>query len=87
MSLFRRDEDLNCQQVARLMHGFLDGEIPAHEAEMVAAHLDKCERCGIEAATFRRVKSAIRALRPDLDADALSRLSTYVDEVASGRSH
>lgn len=79
MKLRRRS--LSCRRVRRLMHGFLDGEIPADQAERVAAHLDACVDCGIEAEVLRDVVSAIGRQRPDLDPAAIARLQAHLDQV------
>ncbi len=79
-----RRHSLSCRRVRRLMHGFLDGEIPAEQAERVAAHLDECVACGIEAEVLRDVVRAIGRQRPDLDPAAIVRLQAHVDRVVGG---
>lgn len=48
---------------------------------MVAAHLESCSRCHVEAELLSRVIEAIRRLRPDLDLAAYTRLVTAVEDV------
>jgi anti-sigma factor RsiW len=50
-------------------------------AEMVAAHLESCSRCHVEAELLARVIRAIRRVRPDLDLEAYTRLVDAVDEL------
>ena len=76
---------LSCRQVRRVLQSFLDGEISAERAELVAAHLEACRRCGGEADLLREVIAAIRTLRPDLDLAAWTRLVAAVDQVTSDR--
>lgn len=69
---------LSCREVQRLMQRFLDGELPDSQVDLVAAHLEDCERCGIEAETYRRIKAALRRLRTDVDPAPLERLRAYI---------
>lgn len=75
-----------CHRVRALMDAWLDGEVPADQAHRVAAHLADCERCGVEAATARRVKESLAALAPHLrppsDPAALTRLRRYAEDLA-----
>lgn len=73
---------LSCREVMRVLHAFLDGEITSQRAELVAAHLDSCTRCGVEADVLERVITQIRSLRPDLDLAAYSRLVDAIDRLA-----
>lgn len=70
-----------CHVVGAVLQAFLDGELGADDAEIVAAHLEHCERCGIERATTQRVITAIRRQRPDLDAALVERLTGFVDRI------
>jgi anti-sigma factor RsiW len=70
-----------CHEVGAVLQAYLDGELGPQDAELVAEHLEHCERCQIEARTVDRVVAVIRRQRPDLEADALSRLERFVDEL------
>lgn len=72
----------SCDQVARVLHAYLDGELGPQDAELVAEHLRHCDHCPVEAETVRRVVRAIRRQRPDLDLGAIERLERYVDTLA-----
>lgn len=74
---------LDCDQVRDLMQSFLDGELPDRDAGRVAAHLHDCDRCGIDADTYRRVKDRLARLRIPADPAALSRLERFVDELTA----
>ncbi len=69
-----RDARLGCRQVRRMLQAFLDGEVDPLEGELVAAHLESCSRCQVEAETQMLVIVALRRLRPDLDLAAYTRL-------------
>ena len=45
------------------------------QAERVAAHLESCSRCHVEAEVLSRVIEALQRLRPDLDLAAYTRLA------------
>ena len=71
--------DPDCHQVAEVLQSYLDGELDPGDTGAVAAHLEHCERCGIEAETVTRVIEAIRRQRPPLDPDGIERLAGFVD--------
>ena len=81
--LSSQTERLGCRQVRKVLQAFLDGEIEAHRAELVAAHLESCSRCRVEADTLQRVITELRQHRPDLDLDAYTRLSDTLDRLTS----
>ena len=80
MRLFRR-RPVDCRRVAALMQAYLDGELPESETATVAAHLDDCVRCGIDADVYRRVKAAVHGLRTPADRDVVQRLHSYAQEL------
>lgn len=38
-------EEISCQEAARRVYEFLDGELPPEEADRVRCHVEKCRRC------------------------------------------
>jgi anti-sigma factor RsiW len=80
-----RSQPLSCHEVRRMLQSVLDGEMPADRAELVAAHLESCRRCEIEAHTVRQVIAAIRRQRPDLDLAAVTRLTDVAERLAEER--
>jgi anti-sigma factor RsiW len=77
---------LGCVQVRRTLQSFLDGEVEPHLAELVAAHLESCSRCDIEAGMPARVIDSIRRLRPDLDLAAYTRLADAAEDLIGPHS-
>lgn len=77
---------LSCRQVRRTLQAFLDGEVAPERAEQVAAHLESCTRCSVEADIMDRVISALQRLRPDLDLAAYTRLVDAVDRIRDRES-
>jgi anti-sigma factor (TIGR02949 family) len=73
--------DPDCHVVGAVLQAYLDGELGPEDAELVAAHLEHCERCQIEASTVEQVVDAIRRQRPDLDPAPIDRLAGFVDRL------
>lgn len=76
-----------CRKVVRVLQDYLDGEVSGSTRTMVAEHLEQCRRCGLEASTYRAIKSAIAASAPDqlIDAAAVERLRRFAQELADHR--
>jgi len=67
-----------CARVARVLQSYLDGEVDPPTTAMVTAHLEFCRRCGLEASTYRAIKTAIAATGPaDVDQAAIGRLQSF----------
>lgn len=73
---------MNCLQVARLLQSYLDGETDEVTARRVAAHLEDCRRCGLEASAYEEIRGALsRRGRPD--AQAVARLRAFGEALLS----
>ena len=84
MNLIQRLLMPDCARVAKVLQAYLDGELDDRHAGMVAAHLEHCERCGIEAEVYEQVKDQLRDLHQQPDPDAIARLRTFADRVVAG---
>jgi anti-sigma factor RsiW len=73
--------DPECHVVGAVLQAYLDGELGPQDAELVAEHLEHCQRCEIEAATVTQVVDAIKRQRPDLDPEPIERLAGFVDRL------
>lgn len=76
---FRRrepDGPLDCRAVGRRLQAALDGESPDDIADLVAAHLEQCRHCGLEADTYLRIKASLAKDAP-IDDDAAHRLRVF----------
>ena len=73
-----------CHEVGAVLQAYLDGELGPEDAELVTEHLEHCERCEIESTTITQVVEEIRRQRPDLEQEALARLTDFVDELVEG---
>lgn len=73
----------DCREIARVLQAHLDGELPAHEVEAVAAHLGECPPCDLEAEAYREIKSALRRTAGSLPPDMVDRLRRYCDHLVT----
>jgi anti-sigma factor RsiW len=65
-------------EVIRKLDAYLDGQIPDEvTARRIAAHLDVCRRCGLEARTLTELKASLRRLAPKVDPGTLDRLRSF----------
>jgi anti-sigma factor RsiW len=67
---------INCLHVMRVMQSYLDGETDEVTARRVAAHLESCRRCGLDAAVYREIKNAL-ARREAPDPSSIDRLRAF----------
>ena len=58
MAMLDRLTERRSHQVAKVLQGYLDGEVDPATAHMVHEHLEVCRRCGPEASTYRAIKTA-----------------------------
>lgn len=80
-AFWRRREELDCHEVARVLQAYLDQELDRGLAREVADHLDDCHRCGMEAETYRRLKASLSNLRQPVDPESVERLRRFVDDL------
>ncbi|HMO10051.1 MAG TPA: zf-HC2 domain-containing protein [Actinotalea sp.] len=76
---FSRSE---CHRVAKVLQAYLDGEAPVPTAAFVAAHLEVCRMCGLEASTYLAIRTAIAVgapAGPAPDPGAVDRLRRFGD--------
>jgi hypothetical protein len=50
----------------------------------LAAHLEDCRRCGLEADTYERIKHSLADHQPSVPADSLARLREFGSRIARG---
>lgn len=75
---------LDCHQVGEMLQYYLDGEIDAVRDDKIAAHLDACRQCGLEAETYERIRTALAGRRPDVSAESIARLREFGERLARG---
>lgn len=84
MKWFRRrrpDGPLTCKEVARVLQGYLDGEVAPTVARDVADHLDDCVDCNFEAHVYDEIKAALRRRARDVPEDSVARLVAFGHEL------
>ena len=81
----REPRPMTCHEVAGILQAFLDDETDQVAARRVAHHLHDCVRCGLEAATYERIKRSVALGRPALDPPAVARLRRFGEQLATPR--
>jgi anti-sigma factor RsiW len=56
----------DCARIDTLVTPYVDGELPAADAQLVAAHIDRCPPCRDKVAAERAVRACVRARRDEL---------------------
>ncbi len=81
---WRKDAELNCREVGQVLQAYLDGELADEDAPLVAAHLEECRLCGLEAASYERIKAALAQPMPEgADPEAIDRLRSFGRDLAA----
>lgn len=75
----------SCRHVARVLQAYLDGEVDEVTARRVARHLEICQRCGLESATYTEIKRALSRQAEPLSAESVSRLQEFAARLKTGR--
>jgi anti-sigma factor RsiW len=92
MTLLDRLTMRSCRQVARVLQDYLDGEVDLGTARMVHDHLEECRRCGLEASTYRAIKTALPIAeattgRVEVDPQAVARLRRFAEALSHPSDH
>jgi anti-sigma factor RsiW len=87
MTILERLTMRRCRQVANVLQAYLDGEVDPATAHMVHDHLEECLRCGLEAHTYRAIKTAIpmakaSTTRIEVDPQAIERLRRFAEDLS-----
>ncbi len=80
--LFGPRDQRSCRQVGQLLQTHLDGELDPARSQRVAAHLDDCLRCGLEADTYRALCDSLERRIP-IDPEPLARLHEFGARLAA----
>lgn len=74
-------EPVDCDEVMRVLQSYLDGELRIG-ADEVAAHLEACRHCDVEAATYERIHAAlVRPVEGTVDEASLARLRAFAADL------
>lgn len=75
---------MSCHQVGRVLQTYLDNELDDDAARKVAAHLEDCRRCGLEAETCEALKASLQRGPAGLADEPVSRLREFGERLARG---
>ncbi len=75
---------MTCEEVGRWLQHHLDHELDERRSGRLAAHLEDCKRCGLEADTYERIKHSLAGTRPAVSDDAIERLRQFGERIARG---
>lgn len=86
MKLFRtaNHRPMQCDEVGKLLQHYLDGHLDERRGARLAAHLEDCRRCGLEASTYERIKESLAERRGSVPAESLARLREFGERIAKG---
>lgn len=86
--IFRRPRHtkgaLNCIQVGKVLQQYLDDVVDPTTADLVAAHLDDCKRCGMKASEYRQIKRSLAQTPAEGDDAAIARLRDFAAKISAG---
>jgi anti-sigma factor (TIGR02949 family) len=69
-----------CMLVMQQLQSYIDGEVDEAARRKVAAHLEECRHCGLEADVYRAIKQAIANYERPPDA-AVDRLRAFAESL------
>lgn len=75
---------MSCHQVGKVLQTYLDDELDDDAARKVAAHLEDCRRCGLEAETYEALKASLQRGPAGLADEPVSRLREFGERLARG---
>lgn len=81
--LGRRSSTVDCHQVGRVLQSYLDDAVEPDFAAKIAAHLEACKACGLEAETYDKIKASLASTMPEVDAEAIARLRAFGEKLTS----
>ena len=85
MRLFRRVNDLACQELVELASDYLEGAVSRDDRARIDAHLKACDGCSEYIAQLRRTVELTGRLRPEaLDPAAREQLLTVFRQWKTG---
>jgi len=78
---------MNCHEFELELGDYVDGTLPSHRVEAVAAHIAQCARCRATVADFSAIRGAARTLEPQMPAAHVwTRIALAVDEESRHRA-
>jgi hypothetical protein len=84
MRLMGRRDEASCAEVAAQLQAYLDGHTETQRVQRIERHLERCRRCGLEARTYREIKSALARRGSPVDPAAVRRLTAFGETLTVG---
>ncbi|MGH9114482.1 MAG: zf-HC2 domain-containing protein [Acidimicrobiales bacterium] len=85
MRLWRKaGSRVRCLATMRVLQSYLDGALDEVSARRVAAHLEDCRRCGLEADLYHEIKASLHEQGHPVDPRAIERLRHFGEQLARG---
>ncbi len=75
-------QGMTCEEVAKSLQSYLDGQVDDLTARRVHDHLEMCRRCGLEAETYLAIKEAVARREAPVERDVLERLEQFGQRLA-----
>ncbi|MGH8300117.1 MAG: anti-sigma factor family protein [Steroidobacteraceae bacterium] len=75
---------LRCLATMRVLQSYLDGTLDEVSTRRVAAHLEDCRRCGLEAEVYEQIKASLGQQDQPVDPRAIERLRQFGEQLAHG---
>ena len=73
---------VECLRTMHVLQRYLDGAVDDASAQRVAAHLEHCRRCGLEAEVYGEIKASLARRERPVDPDAVERLRRFGERLA-----
>jgi anti-sigma factor (TIGR02949 family) len=71
----------SCEEVAKVLQAYLDGEVDVHTARMVAGHLEDCATCSHESDVYNGIKASLATRRRDIDPEIRRALEGFIRDL------
>ncbi len=81
----RPAKSLDCRAVVEALQFYLDGAVDPQQAELIAAHLDYCRKCGLEAETYQHIKTTLADQQTPVSPEAVERLRAFGQTLLDGQ--
>lgn len=76
--------EASCREVMKALQSYLDGAVDEVTTARVTRHLQACQGCGLEAATFRAIKAALARHDRAIPVEAMERLRRFARSLDEG---
>lgn len=78
--------EMSCREVGAVLQTYLDSELDEHRSAALAAHLEACKNCGLEASIVRQVTDNLASLETPVPTEVIDRLRVFSNDLVTGGS-